>query len=233
LGIPVAKHGNRSVSSVSGSSDLLSALGYSLEKSHEGVESEFLEKKFAFLFAPMWHPAMKYAGNVRKELGMRTFFNLIGPLSNPFSPTHQIIGVFSKDWIGKLGFALAELGIQKGIVCHSRDGFDEFSIFAPTDYLFIQQGKKEERVFDPSSLGLKETNPEEVYISSPEKAVEESRRILGGADTSGTDLVSLNAGAALWLMDKADSIESGFHIAKNQILNKKVAQFSREILLLK
>jgi anthranilate phosphoribosyltransferase len=234
LGIKVAKHGNRSVSSVSGSSDLLSSLGFPLEMTHEEVEDRFLKTGFTFLFAPAWHPAMKYGANVRKELGMRTFFNLIGPLSNPFHPTHQIIGVFSKDWIDRIAFALQEMGLKAGLVCHSVDGLDEFSIFAPTDYTIFRNGQKESGVFDPKTLGLPSIlHPEEVYVSTPENALELSRRILQGEDLSGTHLVALNAGVALWLVKKVESIKDGYKMAIDHILNKKVAQFASEILLLK
>lgn len=234
LGIQVAKHGNRSVSSVSGSSDLLSSLGFSLEMTHEEVEERFLKTGFTFLFAPAWHPAMKYVANVRKEIGMRTFFNLIGPLSNPFHPTHQIIGVFSKDWIDRIAFALQEMGLKAGIVCHSIDGLDEFSIFAPTDYIIFREDQREVGVFDPKILGLPPIlHPEEVYVSTPEKALELSRRILQGEDLSGTHLVALNAGVALWLVKKVESIKDGYKMAIEHILNKRVAQFASEILLLK
>jgi anthranilate phosphoribosyltransferase len=233
MGIKVAKHGNRSVSSISGSSDLLSNLGIPLDLSHEEVEDRFLRTGFAFLFAPAWHPAMKFAANVRKELGIRTFFNLIGPLSNPFHPSHQIIGVFSQDWIERVAFALSELGTQSGIVCHSRDGLDEFSVFGVTDYCFFQNKKLKYGEFDPEILNLPKLNPDEIYISTPEKAQEISRRIIQGDELSGTHLVALNAGAALWVLEKANSIESGYEMALKEILNKKVAQFATEILLLK
>ncbi|NCN08788.1 MAG: anthranilate phosphoribosyltransferase [Leptospira sp.] len=233
MGVKVAKHGNRSVSSVSGSSDLLSSLGIPLDMSHEEVESRFLHTGFAFLFAPAWHPAMKFAVNVRKELGMRTFFNLIGPLSNPFHPSHQIIGVFSKDWIDRVAFALSELGIKSGLVCHSRDGLDEFSVFGITDYCFFKNKKMTYGEFDPKVINLPKLNPNEIYISTPEKALEVSRRIINGEDLSGTHLVALNAGAALWVLEKAESIEMGYKLALKEILNKKVAQFASEILLLK
>ncbi|WCL48393.1 anthranilate phosphoribosyltransferase [Leptospira sp. GIMC2001] len=232
LGVKVAKHGNRSVSSVSGSSDLLSALGLSLELSHSEVEDRFISAGFTFLFAPAWHPAMKFAANVRKELGFRSFFNLIGPLSNPFKPTHQIIGVFSKDWIERVAFALKELGIVAGVVCHSIDGLDEFSIFAPTDYMVIRNNKLIEGHFDPTILKIsKPLNPGEVYVSSPEKALELSKNVINGEDTSGAHLVALNAGVALWILDRVESIENGYKMAIQQILNKKVAQFARENLL--
>lgn len=233
MGVKVAKHGNRSVSSVSGSSDLLSQLGYSLETEHREIERSFQEKGFTFLFAPAWHPAMKYAGTVRKELGFRSFFNLIGPLSNPFSPTHQVIGVFSKNWLDRIAFALQELGLDSGIVCHSRDGLDEFSVFSPTDYVILQNGKREPGFFDPKSLDLpSRLETSEVYVSTPEKATEFSRNILEGMETTGSHLVALNAGVALFLVKKVDSIKDGYKAALEQLLNKKVAQYTKEILLL-
>lgn len=234
LGVKVAKHGNRSVSSVSGSSDLLASLGYPLESTHAEVEDRFRKTGFTFLFAPAWHPAMKYAANVRKELGVRTFFNLIGPLSNPFHPSHQIIGVYSQDWLERVAYVLKELGLVAGIVCHSRDGLDEFSIFGKTDFAILEQGKVELKSFDPVELGLPtRLKPDEVYVSTPEKAVELSRLILEGSEIAGTHLVALNVGVALWLVKKADSIKDGYRVALEHILNKKVAQYTSEILLLK
>jgi len=231
MGIRVAKHGNRSVSSVSGSSDLLQSLGYPLDWDHETAENFFRKNGFVFLFAPIWHPAMKYAAPVRKELGIRTFFNLLGPLTNPFLPTHQIIGVFSADWLEKIAYCIERLGIQSGVVCHSRDGLDEFSVFMPTDYIVYRDGKQSREVFDPQTLSMKwKPVPEEVYVPTPEEAVRRSKDILEGRESTGTHLVALNAGVGLWILKRVDSIESGYNLALEQLLQKKVAEYCKKIL---
>lgn len=231
LGIKVAKHGNRSVSSVSGSSDLLSSLGYPIEQSHAEVEESLRKKGFAFIFAPSWHPAMKHAAPVRKELGFRTFFNLIGPLSNPFQPTHQVVGVFSNEWIEKIAYCLDKLGLKAGIVCHSRDGLDEFSVFAPTDYILLKDGKTQMQEFHPETLKIAyPLKPEEIYVSTSNKAIELSKNILMGIESTGSHIVALNSGVALWILKKVDSIASGYKMALEQLLNKKVAEYTKGVL---
>ncbi len=149
LGIKVAKHGNRSVSSHTGSSDILTRLGYQTETTQEEVEAHLVNRGFTFLFAPMWHPSMKHAGPVRKELGFRTVFNMIGPLSNPFSPQFQIIGVYQPELMELFIKVLQSLGLKRALVCHSRDGLDEFSIFQITDYTFLEIGVISRHSFDP------------------------------------------------------------------------------------
>lgn len=233
LGIPVAKHGNRSVSSLSGSSDVLASLGYSLEKTPDQSVDEFLKKGFVFLFAPAWHPAMKYAGPVRKDLGFRTFFNLIGPLSNPFQPTHQIVGVYHKSLTSPICEILRGLGSKKAVVCHSRDGLDEFSIFSPTDFTYFNGQTTEELIFDPQSLRLSEDegDPRSVFSDSKEGSIALFRSVLSGEKPSaGLSMVALNAGVALFLFGKVSKIEEGYQVAKDAILSKKVHQFARETL---
>ncbi|MCZ8341881.1 MAG: anthranilate phosphoribosyltransferase [Leptospira sp.] len=233
LGVPVAKHGNRSVSSLSGSSDVLAAVGYSLEKSPDESVDEFLKKGFVFLFAPSWHPAMKYAGPVRKELGFRTFFNLIGPLSNPFFPTHQIVGVYHKSLTSPICEILRGLGAKKAIVCHSQDGLDEFSIFSTTNYTYFTGNSTEELGFDPSVLRLREEelDPRSVFSDSKEGAIALFRSVLSGEKPSaGLSMVALNAGVALFLFGRVSGIEEGYLVARDAILSKKVQQFARETL---
>ncbi len=231
LGVKVAKHGNRSVSSLSGSSDILQSIGYDLDRSKEDLTAEFLKTGFVFLFAPSWHPSMKYAGPVRRELGIRTFFNLIGPLSNPFAPTHQVLGVYDSSLVVPVSRILAQLGIKKSVTCHSRDGMDEFSIFAPTDYAFFDGKTTESLVFDPKILkSLFPLKEEEVFSKSKEESSAHFFEILKGAKTSGTDLVALNAGVALFVAGKVGSISEGFEMAKEALLSKKVLEFVRETL---
>ncbi len=231
LGVKVAKHGNRSVSSLSGSSDILTQIGYKFDRPKTEMEEEFDKTGFIFLFAPHWHPSMKYAGPVRKELGFRTFFNLIGPLSNPLSPAYQVVGVYDKALLKVLSQVLSLLGTKRSIICHSRDGLDEFSIFQPTDYVYFDGKTSRELVFEPKTLSLgREPNPKEVFAGSQEESSRLFYDVLSGKDGSGADMVALNAGAALFVVGKADSIESGFSLAKSALLEKKVLKFVRETL---
>lgn len=202
LGVKVAKHGNRSVSSHTGSSDILARLGYQTEATQEEVEAHLISRGFTFLFAPMWHPSMKYAGSVRKELGFRTVFNMIGPLSNPFSPQFQIIGVYQPELTELFIKVLQYLGLKRALVCHSRDGLDEFSIFQTTDYTLLENEVISRHSFDPRTLGFSSLKREEVYADSSEHAEVLARRVLNSEPIAGTHAVALNAGAGLFVMGK-------------------------------
>ncbi|PKA16910.1 anthranilate phosphoribosyltransferase [Leptospira haakeii] len=230
LGIKVAKHGNRSVSSHTGSSDILGRLGYNTEKTQEEVESHLVENGFAFLFAPMWHPSMKFAGPVRRELGFRTLFNMIGPLSNPFSPQYQIIGVYEPELTETFIRVLQGLGLRRALVCHSRDGLDEFSIFEKTDYTLLEDGVISRKDFDPKDLGLKDLNPEEVFTSGPDQAESLARKILAGEKIAGTHAVALNAGAGLFTLGKASSILDGYKTALEQLASGKTGAFFQNLI---
>lgn len=236
LGFKVAKHGNRSVSSLSGSSDILSGLGYKLDQSTADSESEFLHTGFVFLFAPAWHPAMKYAGPVRAALGFRTFFNLIGPLSNPFSPSHQMVGVYDKSLCLPMAEILGRLGSKRAMVCHSADGLDEFSIFERTDYAYFDGKETKELAFDPKELGLnaKELDRNTVFSSSKEGAESLFRAVLDPSESmGGTAMVALNAGVAMFLLGAVNDIRTGYETAKDALLEKKVLRFVRETLNLR
>ncbi|EMO51966.1 anthranilate phosphoribosyltransferase [Leptospira noguchii] len=230
LGIKVAKHGNRSVSSHTGSSDILTRLGYQTETTQEEVEAHLVNRGFTFLFAPMWHPSMKYAGPVRKELGFRTVFNMIGPLSNPFSPQFQIIGVYQPELMELFIKVLQSLGLKRALVCHSRDGLDEFSIFQTTDYTFLENGVISRHSFDPKVLGLSSLNREEVYASSSDHAEILARKVLNSEPIAGTHAVALNAGAGLFVMGKVETIEQGYQIAKEAILSGKTKKYFEDLI---
>lgn len=230
LGVKVAKHGNRSVSSHTGSSDILTRLGYQTETTQEEVEAHLVNRGFTFLFAPMWHPSMKYAGPVRKELGFRTVFNMIGPLSNPFSPQFQIIGVYQPELMELFIKVLQSLGLKRALVCHSRDGLDEFSIFQITDYTFLENGVISRHSFDPKVLGLSSLNKEEVYTSSSDHAEILARKVLNSEPIAGTHAVALNAGAGLFVMGKVETIEQGYQIAKEAILSGKTKKYFEDLI---
>ena len=229
MGIKIGKHGNRSVSSLCGSSDFLDEFGYNYKGDHLELAKRVESQGFTFLFAPHWHPAMKFAAGVRKELGFRTVFNLLGPLSNPLAPTHQIVGVYSEDLIEKFANVIKILGCKKAIVCHALDGFDEFSIFQPTRYAFIQDEKIEYLEFSPAILDLKNLKSEEVYASTKTESIRLSERVLKGEIITGTYKVALNAGVGLFLMGKANSIEKGFEEALTQIRKGNVWEYFDKI----
>ncbi|MBK8395476.1 MAG: anthranilate phosphoribosyltransferase [Leptospiraceae bacterium] len=225
LGIKIAKHGNRSVSSLCGSSDLLSALEYNVSVPHEDAAKRLTEKGFTFLFAPDWHPSMKFAGETRKQLGFRTVFNILGPMSNPFAPPFQILGVYNSELLPKVMHVLTRLGAKAAIVCNSVDGFDEFSIFADTKYLLYKDGEVSEHLFSPDSLSINNIKDEEIFCSSKEDAINLSKRILSGQIITGSYAVALNSGAALFLMGKAGTIKEGFQMALAQLKSGKVMDY--------
>jgi anthranilate phosphoribosyltransferase len=223
MGVKIAKHGNRAVSSICGSSDLLSGLGYEIAMSNEQAEERLLKNGFTFLFAPLWHPAMKHAANVRKELGFRTMFNLLGPLSNPFSPDYQIVGAFSKEVLPKLAFVLQESGLKSFVVCHSQDGHDEFSIFDKTDYLLYRNGKLTEETFDPAVLQISHLDPAVLLCKTKEEAIQKAKDILAGQDSSALRVVALNAGVAYFVIGRVASIQEGYNTVLEHLLSGKVS----------
>ena len=180
LGIPIAKHGNRAVSSKSGSADLLEGLGITLEASPKAITECLQGVGITFLYAPYWHPAMKYAAPVRKALGVRTVFNLLGPITNPAPITHQLVGVFHKSFQFPLSEALARLGREAYVVC-STDGLDEISCAAPTHFIRVASGKiAETGKLAPEDFGFSRHSLQELGITSLEEALKRSRCLLAG-----------------------------------------------------
>lgn len=230
MDVKVAKHGNRSVSSACGSSDLLSGLGYTIEKDPKQATDIFLSKGFIFLFAPFWHPSMKHAANVRKTLGFRTVFNVLGPLCNPLSPTHQVLGVYNRELIANMIEVLKNSGLKSAIVCHSQDGFDEFSIFDTTYYSEYKNGSIQNYTFDPKELNLPPINQNEIFVDSKDRSIELSKRMLRGEPVSGIHAVSLNAGVGLYCFGKADSIVVGYKKALQQLQSGSVQKYFDTLL---
>lgn len=225
MGIKIAKHGNRSVSSLCGSSDLLTALEYNVTVNHEEAEKRLIEKGFTFLFAPHWHPSMKFAAETRKQLGFRTVFNILGPMSNPFSPGFQILGVYSQELLPKVMHVLTRLGTKAAIVCNSLDGFDEFSIFEDTKYLLYQNGEVTEHLFSPNSLRLENLSDNEIFCQTKEEAVSLSTKILSGKVLTGSHAVALNAGAGLFLMGRVSNILEGYQSALGHLKSGIVLEY--------
>ena len=199
-GIPVAKHGNRAVSSSSGSADVLEALGYPLEEKPELIAARLKKNNFAFFFAPLYHPAMKHAGPVRKEIGVRTVFNVLGPLANPAAAPLQLIGVYAQALILPMAETLKLLGLKAALVVHSEDGLDEISPLARTNYALLLNGKITQGTYTP---------PQQQYVpaldalraDSKEKSLALFKDVVAGQNAAGAYMTALNAAFAKKLFD--------------------------------
>jgi len=214
-GVPVAKHGNRSVSSRCGSADVLEAAGVRLDVTPEMMAVLHDEIGIAFLFAPLLHPAMKAVMPVRRALGVRTVFNLLGPLTNPAGVERQVIGVWGADVQGLMAAALADLGARSALVLHSDDGLDEISVCAPTTVIEVRDGEVAGKWrIDPTELGIDVTDPASLKGGDAGENLRRMRAILGGEEESpAAEAVALNAGAALYVSGEVSDIEEGFRRA--------------------
>jgi len=212
-GARIAKHGNRSVSSKSGAADVLEAAGVAIELSAEQVREAVETLGVGFLFAPMHHSAMRHAIAPRKELGVRTLFNLLGPLTNPAGATRQVLGVFDPRWLVPLAEALGALGSEHVLVIHSADGLDEFSIAAPTDVAELRDGRVTQWRFDPADVGVS-GSLDALKVGDAAGSLTLIRSALGGTAGPARDIVSLNAGAALYVAGRAETMELGIAAAR-------------------
>ncbi|MBY6203624.1 anthranilate phosphoribosyltransferase [Halomonas denitrificans] len=212
-GARIAKHGNRSVSSNSGAADVLETAGVRLELTPEEVRAAVDRFNVGFLFAPVHHSAMRHAVLPRKEIGVRTMFNLLGPLTNPAGATRQVLGVFDSRWLRPLAEALGELGSEHVLVIHSDDGLDEFSIAAPTRVAELKDGEVREFTFDPDSVGLR-GSLDGLAVANALESLQIIRGALGGTTGPAADIVALNAGAALYVAGRADTLETGIAQAR-------------------
>ncbi|SMF94131.1 anthranilate phosphoribosyltransferase [Methylomagnum ishizawai] len=216
-GAKVAKHGSRSVSSKSGSADVLEAAGVNLDLTPDQVRACIEEVGLGFLFAQRHHGAMKYAIGPRRELGIRTIFNLLGPLTNPAGASHQLVGVYSDAWIEPLANALRELGSSHVLVVHAEDGLDEISIGAPTQVAELRNGQIETYTLTPERFGLQRAPLEVLAVDTAVESLRAVRGVLGGAPGPARDIVLLNAGAAIYAADLTDSLEAGVERAQAAI----------------
>jgi anthranilate synthase/phosphoribosyltransferase len=230
-GAPVAKHGNRSVSSRSGSADFYERLGIPVDLMPEHAE-ELLEKAgFTFLFAPLYHRSMKQVAKVRRELGIRTVMNLLGPLVNPADASCQLIGVYDEALCTPMAEAALLLGKRRVLVVHSHDGLDEISVCAPTKMTEIESsGEVREHLFQPEEAGVKLFSPGDLVGGTPEDNAGEAMALLGGGGRAALrEAVCINAGAALYLHGKAESIEGGRLLAVEALLSGKTSRKLDEI----
>jgi len=216
-GIAVAKHGNRSVSSKSGSADILEALGVNINLSKEKSEQCLNEIGIAFLFAQNFHPAMKYASSARKQIGSKTIFNIIGPLSNPAFATHQLVGVYDKKLLKIIPEVLLNLGTEHALVIHGNDGLDEITTTTGTFVSEVNNGEINEFELEPEDFGIKRTALGELKGDDPSGNAKILIKILQGEKGPLRDMVILNAAAAIYCADQADSIHSGIRLAERSI----------------
>lgn len=201
MGYKVVKHGNRAVSSSCGSADAVEALGLPLPKEPEEAVQELARRNFVFLFAPAYHPAFAHVVPVRRELGIRTLFNLMGPLLNPARPTHQLVGVGVAQALDLMARTLALTGLERGMVVHGFGGYDELTPFGPAQARLIRKGTVESLGIDPQALGLPRHKPEEVRAEGKEQAVAALKAVLAGKGNAAMqDMTALNLAACLSLL---------------------------------
>ena len=216
-GAKVAKHGNRSVSSNSGSADVLEALGAAIELSPEQVAQCIAETRIGFMFAPMHHPAMKMVAPVRREMGVRTLFNILGPLTNPARASNILMGVFHPDLVGIQVRVLQELGAERALVVWGRDGMDELSLGAGTLVGELRDGKVREYELHPEDFGIPMAHSRNLRVSDPEQSMAMLFEALDGDDGLPGKIVAYNAGAALYVSGVAASIADGIELAQKTI----------------
>ena len=217
MGIKVAKHGNKAVSSNCGSADVLEALKININLKPDEVINSIKENNFGFMFAPNYHSAMKYVGPVRKKIGKRTIFNLIGPLSSPANVKRQVIGVFSKKWLLPFATALKNLGSKHVWIVHSEDGMDEISPFAPTDVVELKDNKIIEKKIEPKKIGIEFSNPNNILGKDASYNADKIIDIFNGKLNEFSEAVCLNSAAALVIAGKYNEFEEAFKFSKNHI----------------
>ena len=216
-GVPVAKHGNRALSSKSGAADVLSSLGVNLDADFAVIENAMAEAGIGFLMAPRHHSAMRFVGPVRVEMGVRTIFNILGPLSNPAGVKRQFTGVFSREWLRPMAETLANLGCEAAWVVHGSDGLDEMTLTGPTYVAALEGGKIREFEVSPADAGLEVCVPEALKGGDPVENAAAMRAMLGGEAGAYRDIALMNAAASLIVAGKADDLKSGVALAKTSI----------------
>ena len=229
-GMKVSKHGNRAASSKCGTADCLEALGVNIDKDPDKCR-ELLEKVgICFFFAQKYHNSMKYVGAIRKELGFRTVFNILGPLTNPAHPKRQLLGVYDEYLIEPLAKVLMELGVKRGMVVYGMDKLDEISLSAPTKVCEIKDGSLHTYEIKPEDFGLSRCKKEDLAGGDPKENAAITLSILKGEKGAKRDAVLLNAGAALYIGEKAKSIQEGINLAARLIDSKKALKVLEDFI---
>ena len=216
-GVKVAKHGNRAASSKCGTADCLEALGVNIDQTPEKCVELLQKVGMCFFFAQKYHTSMKYVGSIRKELGIRTVFNILGPLTNPAAPKMQLLGVYDESLVEPLAQVLTALGVRRGMVVYGQDKLDEISMSAPTTVCEFNNGSYRTYTITPEEFGLTRCKKEDLKGGLPAENAEITRQILSGAAGPKRDAVLMNAGAALYLAGKAESMKAGIQLAADLI----------------
>ncbi|MBY0586368.1 anthranilate phosphoribosyltransferase [bacterium] len=229
-GVPVAKHGNRSFSSSSGSADVLTALGVNVQAPPEVVARSLEEIGLGFLFAPLWHPAMKHAAPVRQAIRFRTIFNLVGPLANPVGLAAQIIGVGQATLLDPLAEAIQRLNIPRAAVVWGEDGTDEVSLSKPTHVRLICGNEISSHLWQPTDFGVAHCDVADLAVSSPKQSAQMIRDVLAGKPGGSADVVAANVSALLWVANQASSLIDGMRTAQAAITSGKAALQLRRLV---
>ena len=228
-GVRVAKHGNRAASSRCGSADLLEALGVNLEATPAQVARCIEEVGFGFCFAPTFHPAMKAVAPIRKALGIRTIFNLVGPLANPAPLTYQLVGVSEARLLRPMAEALVRLGIRHGLVVHGRDGLDEVTTTDVTDALEVRASRITELQLDPAALGVPRAALADVRGADPAHNAAVARDVLAGQPSAARDIMVANAGCAIYVADQARTVQEGIVKATEALSSGRVLHVLEQV----
>jgi len=229
-GIKVAKHGNRSASSKCGAADVLEALGVKINIEADRNKEVLNQIGICFMFAQNYHLAMKYIAPVRKELGIRTVFNILGPLTNPAGASYQVMGVYDKELVEPLAHVLNNLGVKRGMVVYGEDGLDEISMSDYTTVCEINEGKFQSYRICPEDFGMKRCLKEEIVGGDPQTNAQITRDILDGKQSPCFDAVVMNAGAGIYIGGQADSLAEGIKIAKDILLSGQAKQKLEEFI---
>ncbi len=216
-GVPIAKHGNRAASSKSGAADVLEALGVNLDLNKEQLEQALTEIGFCFLMAPHHHQAMKHVMPVRKKIGERTIFNLLGPLANPASTQLQLIGVYDQKWVRPMAEVLHNLGTKRAWVVHGHDGLDEITTTTATDIAILDRGQITERTINPADFGLETANMDDLKGGEADENADALRDVLSGKPSAYRDIVLANVSAVLNISGQTDDLKQGVDIAAQAI----------------
>ena len=229
-GVKVAKHGNRAASSLSGTADCLEALGVNIDQSPEKCVELLKEAGMCFFFAQKYHTSMKYVGAIRRELGFRTVFNILGPLTNPASPTMQLLGVYDEYLVEPLAQVLVSLGVKRGMVVYGMDKLDEISLSSPTKICEINDGWYRTSIIKPEDFGFETCSKDDLKGGTPGENASITRAILAGEKGHKRNAVLLNAGAALYIAGKADSMEAGVKLAAELIDSGEAAKTLEKVI---
>lgn len=227
----VAKHGNRSISSKSGSADVLETAGVNLEISPEQVAACVNEIGVGFMFAPLHHSAMKHAIGPRREMAVRTIFNVLGPLTNPAGAPNQVLGVFSKDLVEPLAHVLKQLGSEHVLVVHAEDGMDEISIATPTFVAELNNGEVTTYTIQPEDFGMSRADLEQIRARDSVHSLEIIKSVFNNTDGPATDIVCLNAGAAIYAAGLTGSLAAGVKKAQDVIASGAVAETLEQLIV--